>query len=144
VGCLLSSERLVIVNNAVITNFLLSTRYLVSRASLVGIVTGYGLDGRQVRVRIPVEARFSLLHSVQIGSGGGGGPQTNIPTGPGCSLPEHKARDMQPTTHFHLVPTTITHGSIYLLPHMSSWCRARLAKCRDKFTFSPSIYRGTR
>jgi hypothetical protein len=31
---------------------------LGSRDSVVGIATGYGLDGRGVGVRVPVEARF--------------------------------------------------------------------------------------
>jgi hypothetical protein len=40
-----------------------------SRDSSVGIATGYGLDGREVRVRFPVRVRdFSLLHDVHIGS----------------------------------------------------------------------------
>jgi hypothetical protein len=36
--------------------------------SSVGIATGYGLDGRGVRVRVPVKARFYLLHFIQTGS----------------------------------------------------------------------------
>jgi hypothetical protein len=35
----------------------------------VGIATGYGLDSREVVVRIPVGAYFSPLHVVQTGSG---------------------------------------------------------------------------
>jgi hypothetical protein len=37
--------------------------------SAVGIGTGYGLDGRGVGVRVPVEAIFFPLHVVQTGSG---------------------------------------------------------------------------
>jgi hypothetical protein len=33
----------------------------------IGIATGYGLDGRDYVVRVPVDARFSLVHVVQIG-----------------------------------------------------------------------------
>jgi hypothetical protein len=39
-----------------------------SRESAVGIATGYGLDGRRVRVRVPVGIRFLSLYVVQIGS----------------------------------------------------------------------------
>jgi hypothetical protein len=41
----------------------------MSRDSSVGIATGYGLDGRRVRVLIPVGAVFSHLHVVLAGSG---------------------------------------------------------------------------
>jgi hypothetical protein len=37
--------------------------------SAVGMATGYGLDDREVGVRVPVGARFSLLHLVHTGSG---------------------------------------------------------------------------
>jgi hypothetical protein len=40
----------------------------VSRDSSVDIVTGYALDDRGVRVRIPVWSSFFLLHVVQTGS----------------------------------------------------------------------------
>jgi hypothetical protein len=33
------------------------------------VATGYGLDDQAVRVQVPLEARFSLLHVVQTGSG---------------------------------------------------------------------------
>jgi hypothetical protein len=37
---------------------------------VLGIATGYGLDGREVGVRVPVEARFFIsLHVVQTGPG---------------------------------------------------------------------------
>jgi hypothetical protein len=36
-----------------------------SRDSAVGIATGYGLDGPEVGVRVPVGDRFSPLHIVQ-------------------------------------------------------------------------------
>jgi hypothetical protein len=50
--------------------FLYSTSVLWSRDSAVGTVTGYGLDDRGVGVRVHVGARgFTLLHSVQTGSG---------------------------------------------------------------------------
>jgi hypothetical protein len=37
--------------------------------SVVGIATGYGLDGQGVGVRVPVGARFPPLHVLQSGSG---------------------------------------------------------------------------
>jgi hypothetical protein len=40
-----------------------------SRDNVVGIATGYRLDGRGVGVRVLVEARFCPLHVVQTGSG---------------------------------------------------------------------------
>jgi hypothetical protein len=40
------------------TSFATSTIYPWSRDSSVGIATGYGLDGRGVGVRVPVEAKF--------------------------------------------------------------------------------------
>jgi hypothetical protein len=40
-----------------------------SRDSAVDIATGYGLDGRGVRVRVPVGARFFHLQVVQTGFG---------------------------------------------------------------------------
>jgi hypothetical protein len=33
-----------------------------SNSSGVGIATGYGLDGQEVGVRVPIRARFSSLH----------------------------------------------------------------------------------
>jgi hypothetical protein len=59
-----------------------------SRDSPVGIATGYGLDDREVGVRVSVGARnFSLLHVVQIGSGA---HPTSYPMGTGDSFPRGK------------------------------------------------------
>jgi hypothetical protein len=41
---------------------------VVSRDSVVGIVTGYGLEDRGVGVRVPVGQEFSLLHVLQTDS----------------------------------------------------------------------------
>jgi hypothetical protein len=41
----------------------------MSRDSAVGIATGYGVEHREVGVRVLVGARFSPLHVVQIASG---------------------------------------------------------------------------
>jgi hypothetical protein len=40
----------------------------MSRDSSVGIATGYGSDDREIGVQVPVGARFSPLHCLQIGS----------------------------------------------------------------------------
>jgi hypothetical protein len=48
----------------------MSTRYLRSRDSSVGIAIAYGLDEQGgAGVRVPVGSKFSLLHIVQTGSG---------------------------------------------------------------------------
>jgi hypothetical protein len=60
---------------------------LGSRDSSLGIATGYGLDDREVGVRIPVGLRFSLLH-VETGSGA---HPTSYPIGTGGSFPGGKA-----------------------------------------------------
>jgi hypothetical protein len=41
----------------------------LSRVSVVGIATGYGLDDRGVSVRVPVASRIFLLHVAQTCSG---------------------------------------------------------------------------
>jgi hypothetical protein len=41
----------------------------MSRSSAVGIATGYGLDGREVWVRVPVGSRMLALHIFQADSG---------------------------------------------------------------------------
>jgi hypothetical protein len=60
----------------------------MSRDSSVGIVTGYGLDGRGVGVRVPVGARFSPLRVVQTGSEA---HPTSYTMGTGGSFPGGKA-----------------------------------------------------
>jgi hypothetical protein len=50
------------------TNSLTYRTTVVSNDSAVGdVATGYGLDDRTVRVRVPVRLRISLLHNVQTG-----------------------------------------------------------------------------
>jgi hypothetical protein len=44
-------------------------RTTLSRDSAVGITTGYGLDGRGVRIRVQVGQDFSPLHIVKTGPG---------------------------------------------------------------------------
>jgi hypothetical protein len=71
--------------------------------SSVSIVSGYGLDDREIEVRSPTEAKdFSSILCVQTGSGahpvsctmGTGGPFPGVKRGRGVTL----------TTHPHLVP----------------------------------------
>jgi hypothetical protein len=50
-------------------NIIVDLKQIVSRGSAVGIATAYGLDDREVGVRVPVGSEFSLLHEVQTGSG---------------------------------------------------------------------------
>jgi hypothetical protein len=52
-----------------ITPTMAYTAYTMSRGGAVGTVTAYGLDDRGVGVRVPVGSKFSLLHTVQTGSG---------------------------------------------------------------------------
>jgi hypothetical protein len=59
----------------------------VSRGSAVGIATAYGLDDREVRVRVPVGSEFSLLHIVQTGSGA---HPASYPMGTGGSFSRSK------------------------------------------------------
>jgi hypothetical protein len=60
---------------------------IVSRDSVVGIETGYGLDDLGVGVRVPGQ-EFSFLHVVQTGSGA---HPASYPMGTGDSLPGGKA-----------------------------------------------------
>jgi hypothetical protein len=55
--------------------------------SAVSIVTGYGLDGRGVGVRVPVGQYFSPLHIIQTGTGA---HPASCPMG-GGSFPGDKA-----------------------------------------------------
>jgi hypothetical protein len=58
--------------------------YEENRISSVGIATSYGLDGRS---SIPGKGDFSLLNSVQTGSGA---HPTSYPVGTGGSFPRDK------------------------------------------------------
>jgi hypothetical protein len=65
-----------------------STAVTGSQISADVIATGYGFYDRGVRGRVPVEARFYLLHSVQTGSGA---HSHSYPMGTGGSFLEVKA-----------------------------------------------------
>jgi hypothetical protein len=56
----------------------------MSRDNAVGIATAYELDGRGIGVRVPLRARFSLLHVVQTGSGA---HPASYPMGTGGDFP---------------------------------------------------------
>jgi hypothetical protein len=59
-----------------------------NRDSIVGIMTGYGLNDRGVGVRVPVGSRNSLLQVAQTGSGI---DPTSYPMGTRGSIPGGKA-----------------------------------------------------
>jgi hypothetical protein len=61
---------------------------IVSHDSAVGIATGYGLDDGGVGFRVPVRARFSPLHIIQIGYGV---HSASYPMGTGGSITGDKA-----------------------------------------------------
>jgi hypothetical protein len=56
-------------------------RRRVSRGSAVGIATTYGLDDREVGVRVPIWSEFSLFRIVQTGSGAHPAPIQWFPGG---------------------------------------------------------------
>jgi hypothetical protein len=60
----------------------------VTQDSVVGIATGYGLDDREVGVRVPIESRN---FSSPIDQTGSGVPPTSYSMGTGRSLPGSKA-----------------------------------------------------
>jgi hypothetical protein len=65
-----------------------------------GIATGYGLDGRRVGVRVPVEVRFLFsLHVVQTGYGAQP-PIQWVPgtLSPGVKRPGREADHLPPTS----------------------------------------------
>jgi hypothetical protein len=62
-----------------------------SRDSAVGIATGYGLDGREDGLRVPVGASLSPLRVVQADSGA---DPASYPIGTGTSFPGGKAAGM--------------------------------------------------
>jgi hypothetical protein len=66
---------------------------------------------------------FSLLHSVQTGSGGH--PASYTVGTWGGSFPGGKSgRSVNLTTHLNLMLRSRIRGSIHPLPHISSWCGA--------------------
>jgi hypothetical protein len=82
------------------------------RDSVVGIATGYGLDGRGVGVRVLVGSRiFSTSCRPALGS-----IQPRVQGTPGAL-----SRGVKLTTHLQPVPRSRKCGSIHPLPHTPSW-----------------------
>jgi hypothetical protein len=82
------------------------------RGTVVGIATGYGMDGRRVAVRVMAKATFSPLHVVQTLSG------CWVATSPGVKRPERDA-NQSPSTSAEVMNTWIYTSTP--LPHTSSW-----------------------
>jgi hypothetical protein len=87
-----------------------------SRNSAVSIATGFWLDNRGMGVLSPGRVNNSLLHVVQTGSGA---YTASYPIYIGVKRPRREA-DHSPSTSAE-VKKTNKHGSIYPLPHASSW-----------------------
>jgi hypothetical protein len=82
-----------------------------SQDSVVGIATGYGLDDRGVRVRVPVGSRIFFTSS-RLALG---------PTQPPIQrVPAALSTGVKLTTHPQLVPRSRKRGSIHPLPRTSS------------------------
>jgi hypothetical protein len=86
----------------------------ISRDSVVGIATGYGLDDGGVGARVPVEARiFSSPRRPDRLRG----PSSVISTGYGGSFPRGlSGSGVKLTTHLQLMPRSRKCGSIHPLP----------------------------
>jgi hypothetical protein len=80
--------------------------------SAVGTPTGYGMDGREIEVRVPVAARFfSLRHVAQTGTGG---PPSLLSNGYWGLFPrELSGRGVKLTVHLQPVPNSTISGSIH-------------------------------
>jgi hypothetical protein len=90
-----------------------------SRNSLVGIATGYWLNDRGMRVRVPVGTRiFSFQRRLDRLWGS---PSLLSIGYRGLFPPRSSGRSVKLTTHLQLVPRLSKCGSIHPLPHTSSW-----------------------
>jgi hypothetical protein len=89
-----------------------------SRYSSVTLVTGYGMDGRGIGVKSPAGAReFSLLHSVQTGSGA---HPASYPNGTWGSIPGVKRKGYE-ADHSPPPSAEVKNGEdIPPLPHTPS------------------------
>jgi hypothetical protein len=90
-------------------------------AQSVGIATGYGLDDREVRVRVPLVSR--IFSSPRRPDRIWGPPNLLFYGYRGLFPRESSGRDVKLTTHLQLLPRSRKCGSIlvHLLLHTSSW-----------------------
>jgi hypothetical protein len=96
-------------------------------------VTGYRLDDRVSRVRLPVGAgNFSLHHRVQNGSVAH--PASYTMDVPGALSLGYSGRGVKLTTHLHLVPRSKNEWSYTSIPQYVFVTRC-LVNHRDKFTY---------
>jgi hypothetical protein len=108
-----------------------------SRNNAVGIATGYGLDGRGFKVRVPAVATF--LSSPRRTDRFWGPPSVLSNGYRGIFPGGYNDRGVEVTSHLQLVTRSRIHGSIHPLPHTSSWRSARLVKHRDNFTLYSNL-----
>jgi hypothetical protein len=85
--------------------------------SVVGIVTGYGLDDWGVKVQVPVGSRMFSTSSRPVLRPA----QYPIQWVPGALSPEIKRPGVKLTTHLQLMSRSRKCGSIHPLPHTPSW-----------------------
>jgi hypothetical protein len=83
---------------------------------LVSIATEYGLDDREVGVRVPLGSKIFLLHVVQIGSGAHPAFWAL-----GVLFPGLKGWGVKLVIQLKLVSRSRKCGFIHSFPHTSSW-----------------------
>jgi hypothetical protein len=93
-------------------------QFLGSRGSVVGIATGYGLNGRGVGVRVPEGSR--IFPSPRRLDRLWGPPSLLYYGYRGLFLGGYSGRGVKLTTHLQLVPRSRKHP----LPHTPSWRNA--------------------
>jgi hypothetical protein len=99
--------------------YLLYTYDISAPSSAFGIATGYGLDNRGVRVRVPVRSRIlsSPCRPDRLW-----GPSSYLSNGYRGLFPRGQSgRSVKLTIHLQLMPRSRKCGSIYPLPLAPSW-----------------------